>query len=239
MLKRFLHITTCLCVFLWCASEVTAQSKRATSTSSYRGRYKAVKVPKSRAQLLCPGAPSSEYPYHGIGIKVGDPTALTYKLYIAENFAMAVDVGKTASGLYSRYYRDNFDQALDQQEAVSTNYLGHDVRHDWSLQGKILFQRDASSLLDGLQWYAGGGWQWRKTKIQYDYLHEVNTNNSQVAYVQDSYLTFGPALSIGLEYVYADTPLAAFMEMEWYMDVVKTPGHGELMGGVGVRYLIK
>lgn len=240
ILKHYwIEVLLILLLMGYCDTGVFAQKAgKRTSTSHYRGRFKNIKVPKKRSQIICPGNITSDYPHHAIGVKIGDPFALSYKLYASERLAFVLDGGKTASGLYSKYYRENFSEVVEKEQSLEIDYLGHEVKMDWTVQAKILFQSDASALLEGLQWYFGGGLQWRKVEIKYDYLLNIDFDNSEIGMAYDDYFTLGPAVTLGVEYAYAAAPISAFMELEWYTDIIKTPGFAKLMGGVGIRYMI-
>lgn len=233
-----LRLIFCLLLCSLFTEELLAQSRWANPTSSYRGRYKNIKVNRSKAKVVCPVFEDSQFPYHGIGIKVGDPFALTYKYYASNKFGFALDVGKTASGLYSKYYRENFE-GLTQSDTLGTeqgvDYLGHVVNEDYAIEGKFLYQQDASKLLNGLHWYAGGGIQWRRTNLQYEYLVEASFDNIEIAVINDFYTTLGAVAVFGIEYAYFNLPIAAFMEIEWYTDVIRDVGWSRFQGGAGLR----
>ena len=91
---RFLVIVVLL-IFL--AGQTEAQ--RNSRVTHSRLGYTQPKVRGNKARIICPVFHSGRYPYHGIGVKVGDPFALTYKIYPNERFSVALDVGKAASGL--------------------------------------------------------------------------------------------------------------------------------------------
>ncbi|MFN7602231.1 MAG: hypothetical protein ACK5R0_12635, partial [Bacteroidota bacterium] len=85
---------------------ITGISAYSQVTKSARSaRYGALKVSRGKALIMCPIFEESKYPYQGIGFKVGDPFAFTYKFYPTKHWAFAVDAGKAASGLYNKYYR--------------------------------------------------------------------------------------------------------------------------------------
>jgi hypothetical protein len=241
MSKMIRHIFILFLCLLMTEADLFAQNKnkrRPTATSAHRGRFKSIKVSRAKARVVCPVFEDSQYPYQGIGVKVGDPFAVTYKFYPHENFAIALDGGKAASGLYSGYHRENF-QDLTQPDTLGFDqgigYLGHVVKKEWVFEGKMLYQRDASKVLKGLQWYVGAGWQWRNTKIQYEYLLEISFDENEINLLDNSYLTMGPVAVLGIEYSYFTIPVAAFMEIEWYTDVVQDPGWQRFQGGVGLR----
>ena len=45
-----------------------------------RSSYNAIRIPKSKRAIVCPIFDESGYPYTGLGIKLGDPFALTAKI---------------------------------------------------------------------------------------------------------------------------------------------------------------
>lgn len=206
----------------------------------YKGRYKSVRVSKSKAKVVCPIFEQSKYPYHGIGIKLGDPFALTYKFYATKNFAVALDFGSAASGLYNEYHRENFSIHTDLDSLglnQSISYLGHTVKSEWVTEGKILYHNDACKLLNGLQWYIGAGWQVRSSSIEYEYFMEISVNENQIGKFNVNRFTMGPTGVLGLEYAYFELPISAFLEVEIYSDIVEDPGWLRFQGGVGLRYV--
>src|SRR3569832_2766110 len=59
-----------------------------------RFNYNATKVKGAKAKTVCPIFEHSKYPYQGVGFKLGDPFALTYKYYFNKIFSIAADLGK-------------------------------------------------------------------------------------------------------------------------------------------------
>lgn len=188
---------------------------------------------------MCPIFETSQYPYQGVGIKLGDPFAVTYKFYPNKHWSFAVDGGKAASGLYNEYYRNAFQTYLpDTLEAPETiQYLAHKANTDWFLEAKFLYQWDASKISKGLQLYAGLGWQWRSTSLTYDYLYEDGAFDSRFGKFDEYRFTYGPTGILGFEYSYFSLPLSAFIEIEWFTDVLLDPGYQRFQGGVGLRYV--
>lgn len=239
MIKALQISIICVLAVFCLPEELFAQKKR-SSTSAYRGRYRQIKIPKGKKSVVCPIFEDSEYPYQGIGFKLGDPFALTYKLYPNKHFAFALDVGSAASGLYSEYYRNNFtNYAVTDTlgSGQSTSYLGHDVKTEWIAEAKLLYQNDASALLEGLQWYIGGGWQVRQLDIDYEYLTELSFSENEIGLFSDEVTTMGPVAAFGFEYAYFSLPVSAFIEVESYFDVKEDPGWIRMQGGVGLRYV--
>lgn len=226
---------------LWMLSlGLQAQQRKSPLSAKFRVN----KFSRSQKSIACPVFEESQYPYQGIGFKLGDPFALTYKFYPSKHWAFAVDAGRAASGLYNRYYRGLFDgyvqdarDTLLQDESIE--YLAHKARVDWFLEAKFLYQWKADVISKGLQCYIGAGWQWRNTKLRYDYnLTALNPlDNGGISNFTETRITYGPVGILGFEYSYFSLPLSAFIEIEYFTDVLLDPGYGRFQGGVGLRYV--
>jgi hypothetical protein len=210
------------------------------------GRYSTPKISKKKAVIMCPIFNESKYPYQGIGFKLGDPFALSYKFYPSKHWAFAADGGKAASGLYNRYYRNAFNSnipdsvRLDSTHTKNFKYLAHKVLSDWFVEAKFLYQWDAEKIAQGLQFYAGLGWQWRSTTIQYDFNYSegvTSVTDSKIGKFNHSRFTYGPVALAGFEYSYFTLPISAFIEVEWFTDAFLDPGYQRFQGGVGLRYV--
>ncbi len=203
----------------------------------------ASKSRQSKASVICPIFFDKRYPYQGIGAKLGDPFALTYKFYATRSLAFSLDAGKTASSLYNEYYRKAFmDYMPDSLEASeSIQHLSHKVTSNVFLEGKFLYQWDAEKISKGLQVYAGMGWQWRSANLKYDYLYTDTSpaGTSKVGTINQNRFTYGPVGVLGFEYAYFSIPISAFIEIEWFSDVGLDPGYHRFQGGVGLRYVFR
>jgi hypothetical protein len=225
-----------LVVFICFGSSVSfAQGRKST----YSYKYKSVRMSRSKAQVVCPIFENSEYPYHGIGIKVGDPVALTYKYYQSEKFAIAVDAGSAASGLYSRYHREQFTENIPSNLSTfeTIRYTRHEIVSEYVIEGKILYQTKAEKIFPGLQSYAGLGWQLRRAEIRYSYFYETNLRDRDIGEFIANRSSQGPTATIGFEYAYFKLPVSTFMEITGFMDVMENPGWTRLQGGIGIRYV--
>jgi hypothetical protein len=231
---RLPKLTTLLLILILASTSVFAQTKSRTSP-----RFGVPKVSRSKALIMCPIFIESKYPYQGIGLKLGDPFALTYKFYPSKHWAFAADGGKAASGLYNRYYRNAFNTYLPDSlgENQTVKYLAHKALNDWFLEAKFLYQWEAEKLAQGLQLYTGIGFQWRNTKLQYDYLYENGPFESKMGKFTENRFTFGPVAILGFEYSYFTLPISAFIEVEWFTDALLDPGYNRFQGGVGLRYI--
>ncbi len=215
-----------------------AQVKKSPKSSGYRVPH----VSGNKARIMCPIFETSKYPYQGIGFKLGDPFALTYKFYPNKNFAFAADVGKAASGLYNHYYRGAFPSYLPDtlSQDQSITYLAHKAVTDWFIETKFLYQWDAEKISKGLQLYAGLGWQWRSTTLTYDYNfndRSLNQDDGKFGKFTVDRFTYGPVFLVGFEYSYFSLPVSAFIEVELFTDALIDPGYQRFQGGVGLRYV--
>jgi len=230
--------TLFFCLALGLVAESVQGQVRKSMTS---GRFRVPSISKQKAAVVCPVFQNSRYPYQGIGFKMGDPFALTYKYYPSKNWAFTADVGKAASGLYNRYYRSLLEEYLPDtlSGGQSISYLAHRALADWLVETKFLYQWDVSRISKGLQFYAGLGWQWRSTTLRFDYLFddEMVLGDSQLGRFTQNRFTYGPVATIGFEYSYFSLPVSAFIEIAWFTDVLLDPGYQRFQGGVGLRYV--
>ena len=213
----------------------------AQTKSSKSSRYHVPKVSRGKALIMCPIFVESKYPYQGLGLKLGDPFALTYKYYPSKHWAFAADAGKAASGLYNRYYRSVFPNYLPGPDSLNNGktikYLAHKAVNDWFFEAKFLYQWNAEKLAQGLQFYTGLGWQWRNTHLVYDYLYDNPNIESKIGKLNVNRFTYGPVAIVGFEYSYFTLPISAFIEIEWFTDALLDPGYQRFQGGVGLRYI--
>ncbi len=220
------------------ATDGWSQVKHSKRSSS----FSVPRVGGNKARIICPIFLESKYPYQGIGIKLGDPFAIAYKFYANKNFSFAVDAGKAASGLYNKYYRAAFPSYLPDTLSTdqSITYLAHTAVVDWFVETKFLYQWDAEKISKGLQLYAGIGWQWRNTELEYDYNFNDRSNNQddgKFGKFTETRFTYGPVVLVGFEYSYFSLPISAFIEVEVFTDTLIDPGYQRFQGGVGLRYV--
>lgn len=217
----------------------SAYAQRSRVTKS-RHQYSLPRVKGDKAKIVCPVFTNSRYPIHSLGIKAGDPFALTYKLYPNKRWSFVLDVGKAASGLYREYFRDQFDGyvAGDTLGAESRMaYVSHRVKSDFVAEAKLLYQVDASRIANGLQFYAGVGWEIKKTSLRYEYERQPAPDGYPFGSFDRNRSAMGPQISAGIEYAYFTVPIIAFMEVEYFTDIQLDPGWSRFEGGVGLRYV--
>ncbi len=215
------------------------ESHREDKTVSSKSR-KGSKAKGSKAKISCPVFASNTYPYQGFGFKLGDPFALTYKLYISKHFGLAADLGKASSGLYSRYNHEKFaDYVMPDtlSGGATLNYLTSKVKSDWIGEVKFLYAFNIKPVLQGLQIYVGLGVQAKNSSVQYSYLYSRGLSENEFGRFDRDRFTMGQTTIAGIEYSYFQIPISAFIEMEFYTDFMHDPGWQRFQGGIGMRYV--
>lgn len=199
----------------------------------------------NRTKISCPVFETDGYPYHGLGFKLGDPFAITYKFYSNRNFSFGVDFGKAASGLYNRYFRELFPRYVESDTfstaGASLNYLTHQVKSDFIGEAKMLYHFDGRKVSPGLLVYIGVGWETKNTQLDFGYFYQSGTNGSEEPFLSGRFsvsrFTMGPQLILGVEYANFQSPITAFIELEYYNDTYDDIGWRHLEGGFGLRYI--
>jgi hypothetical protein len=193
--------------------------------------------------LRCPVFNKTDFHKRAIGIKFGDPIAISYKHNESRHLAIVTEIGKSSSGLYTRYYRDAFNKSYI-PDSLSKNqtvrYLRHQILSDWFVGFKFLYQAELSQVIDGLNLFAGVASQWRNTNIRYNYIYEgidsKGTELTKTGILDERRFTYGLAVVSGLEYSAFSLPVSAFLEVEYFTDGLVDTGYQRFLGGVGVRY---
>jgi hypothetical protein len=240
-LKRpVLFILFCLTLPFAAQAQKYGKTMRVKSTyTKDRYNYRAPRVGHQKAKTICPIFENSKYPYQGMGFKLGDPFALTYKFYPRKHIAFVADVGKPSSALYSRYFREEFERTSSDilPELDGIEYTSHRVTADFIVEAKALYQLDADKLTKGLQVYTGAGWEYRITRLEFDYTFATGPNENDFGRIARQRTTQGLQGIVGIEYAYFQLPVSAFMELDYYVDILADPGWTHFQGGIGLRYV--
>ena len=180
----------------------------------------------------------------GIGLRLGDPTGITFKHYM-EKTAIEINVGRTHNFSRGHWYNSRFkDWYADQNFNYSDfQYLGYRSSTPIAIQGHYLFRNPISSLgelqTNGLEWYFGFGGQIRHQRLEYDYRYKVSGspfwNYRSGERVND--FDIGTDGVIGAEYFFNNIPLAVFVDITLFMELADDPFQFYGQGGLGARYL--
>lgn len=186
---------------------------------------------------ICPIFHLSEYPYQGVGFKIGDPFAITYRFYGTEKWAVGIDFGRAASGLYSNKFREKFDEFPDTDSTVLI-YEAHKVNNHTYFSARAFYYIKGPRAIKGLNAYVGGGWQMQFIDVEYAYL-EVERDPPNLARtrppIKIDMQPMGPEVTLGLEYAYFALPVSAFLEGSGFFDLQE--GWRRFQGGIGLRYV--
>lgn len=240
MRKLFLLLPALLLPLLLLAQKPRVHHGGRTVHTRSNHNYNVIRINRAKARIVCPIFEDSGYPYHGLGIKLGDPFAFTYKFYASKHFSFGVDFGQSASGLYSRYYREVFNEYTEPDTlgpGQSVGYLTHTVKTDWVAEARMLYHMKVEKISPGLQVYVGLGWEVRSLSLQYNYFLNDGPLENKIETFDASRFTYGIQGTIGIEYSYFRLPVSAFMELDVYNDLLKDPGYRKVQGGVGIRYI--
>jgi hypothetical protein len=168
---------------------------------------------------------------NAIGLRLGDPAGVTFKMYGAKNSAIEINAGSTSAGLWGGYYRNSFGLFSKYKDFF---YVGHTVNTTLVLQGRYLKHNDLGTGIEGkFDWYYGFGGALRLANIDYTYRE---TQNGPLLRSNSNNISIGPEAIIGLEYLFQDAPVSVFIEASLMMEIITRPFTPWSFGAIGVRY---
>ncbi len=174
----------------------------------------------------------------GIGFRLGDPSGLTVKKYNG-NHAFELSVGRTHLFNGRDYYYDRYDHWYTDQHFNHNAHelLGYRYARALGLQLHYLIHKDVKNAA-GLDWYYGFGGQLRLMSYRYDYRYKPENGPDWVV-VSDQRVTetdLGLDGVIGLEYKFANAPVALFVDGTLFMEIIDEPFLFRPQFGLGARY---
>ncbi len=166
----------------------------------------------------------------GIGLRVGDPLGLTYKIYGGERQALEFTLGSVSRNRHGAYYEDKFD-AIDDFDDF--RYSDHDVDYTYAIQGRYLVHNSFPANVEGrLDWFWGLGAHLRLSRLEYSYFDQ----DSQLLSDTRTNFDLGPEGILGVEYELQDYPIVGFGEVSLLAEIVDQPLKMRIFGAIGVRY---
>ena len=174
----------------------------------------------------------------GIGIRLGDPSGISFKKYFDKN-AIEISLGRTHLSNGTGWYDNKFNDWYENNKYVYDDfqYLGYDSSTPIGIQVHYLFHKDLKEI-DGLQWYYGIGGQFAHQTYSFDYRYKYLITDNWI-YVTGEKITdfdFGVDGVIGLEYTFSDIPLSIFLDVVLFMEIADNPFAFRYQGGFGARY---
>jgi len=180
---------------------------------------------------------------NGIGVRMGDPTGVTYKKYMGNN-ALEINIGYTylfENG--NNWYSDRYDVWYKKQKFNYTGYeyLGYsNVSFPLCLQIHYLFQKPisaADSKVGKLSWYWGLGGQLRLQSYSFDYAYK-DASGPDWNYVYGKRVTdlnIGVDGVGGVEYKFSKAPFSVFCDFTLELEIYDNfAPWGQ--AGIGGRY---
>ena len=166
-----------------------------------------------------------------IGLRIGDPTGISYKKYLPGNKAVELGLGTSTIGWHHQYYRNTF-RDLDKFEEF--DYRDHRVASTLFLQGKYLIQYDIpiEGMIGRLEWYWGIGGMLKIAKIEYRYMDTASESLTDM----HTDIDLGPEGVLGMEYTFEDVPLTVFGDISLMIEIADRPGIPKGYSAVGIRY---
>lgn len=169
----------------------------------------------------------------GVGLRIGDPLGITYKVYVDDKAALEFVLGSVSRNSHEAYYKDTFRKKDKYDDYL---YSDHDVDMTIALMGRYLIHESFPANVDGrLDWYYGGGVQLRISKIDYQYFDEMSVIQSD----NFTNLDLGPEAILGVEYELSEYPIVGFGEVSLLMELIDRPFHFRFFGAIGVRYAFR
>jgi len=167
-----------------------------------------------------------------VGIRMGDPFGLTYKVYLKNNSAIEWNAGIAFRN--SNYYQKSFER-----DNPGLNYIDHNVDFAWALQGRFLKHYPFPDEIDvyGLSWFWGFGGQYRMAMVEYAYQSQAEAG--VVNKLNEINYDLGMEILAGSEYEIPKVPLNAFIEFGLFTEIVDDPMRVRFQSAIGVRYILK
>jgi hypothetical protein len=171
----------------------------------------------------------------GVGIRLGEPFALTYKDFIEDYLSYEVMLG--SGGVNgSNYYKRSFENNPPNSNAF---YLSHAASRGVNLNFRMALHEDITDTFEitagYLLGYAGAGVQLRTTRVSYIY-QPGPVVAGPVLSEDRSNLDIGPEVFAGAEYYFDDLPISIFAEVGVFLELIdRINFRGQ--GGIGIRYL--
>ena len=183
----------------------------------------------------------------GIGIKVGAPMALTYKMYFLKRFAFEIAGGLSNTSVSEDYVKDKFGEITEIEmggnEIPSIEYFEHTKEGIYAAQARLMMHNPIPKILSGrgyenLDWYIGLGAEIRVIDIKYLYRYTPDpyVEKTDIASFRHKLVEYGPEWMFGFEYAFKDIPLAAFAEMGMFFRINEDVPFHAVQGGLGARF---
>jgi len=172
-----------------------------------------------------------------VGLRLGEPFAITYKDFLSDYISFEVMLGSGSVNGNSYYQRD-FE---NNPPSSSAFYLSHGAKKGVSLHGRLAYNEDFTETFGieqgYLLGYGGAGVQLRTTQVNYNYANGNPQSSVPILREDRTNVDFGPEAFVGAEYYFDDLPLNVFVEAGLFLELLDRVGHMKGQGGLGIRYI--
>lgn len=170
---------------------------------------------------------------HAIGLRLGDPMAVTYKNYLSKTQSVEFILGSAPTNWHWGYYQNSFEHY---SQFDNERYISHEVLSTLYLQGRYLLNYDIQidGMIGKLDWYWGLGALLKVANVRYTF--QDFSGNLPVESETKYDIDLGPEGIIGLEYKFEDVPISVFGETSLVIELLDRPGAIRVFGAAGVRY---
>lgn len=180
----------------------------------------------------------------GVGIRLGDPSGLTFKKY-TKGSAIEISFGQThvfnnSNNFYNNYFNDWYFE--NNFIYTDFNFIGYKTSSPLGMQLHYIIQKGLSKVAgentNGLEWYFGGGLQVRTQSYTYDYQYKIAENKDWFYATSNKLRNIDIGIDgvIGLEYTFKEVPVSLFLDATLFMEIADTPFKFWGQGGLGARY---
>lgn len=187
---------------------------------------------KKLKKVTCPIVEGGKRNY-SLGVRVGDPYGITGKVYLKNRWGVEVILGRTFAALHNVANKEAFDK-LGNLSYDTTTYLGHEVKHSYVLAIRAAKHFNIGGYT-GLDWYAAAGVQGRYYQAHYVFQFSEDALTNVTSY-DETIISAGPEVAIGIEFVIPYQPLGIFAEVGAFSDVLNGDLVPKFLGGLGFRY---
>lgn len=180
---------------------------------------------------------------YGAGLRVGDPTGLTFRMYL-EKIALEGNIGRGNLFQGKNWHEKRFDvwhsdQDFDHRE---NQFIQHNTTFPFSIQLHLIHPKTPRRIfgkpLRHTSWYYGYGIHF--CVQQYDYQYRFRRPGSFDWEITNGELTdinLGPDALVGIKYTFPKAPFTLFADINLFMEVYDDPFRFRFSGGFGFRYL--
>jgi hypothetical protein len=170
---------------------------------------------------------------HSIGVRLGEPTGVTYKNYLNKSRSFELGLGFGSSGWSGNYYEKSFH---NKSRYNGYYYTSHSVNNTVYFQARYLlnYPIPVEGIEGRFNWYWGIGGILKVAQVRYYYQNELPPYPGYTDTRTD--IDIGPEGIGGVEYKFEDLPFTLFVDASMMLEVADQFGALRGFIGTGARY---